>query len=112
MNGKVIFSVLFTGIAAMMVLSIVPAMATTAIGEITWINQADKHGKITLGDDPNTVFQFNIPNDLQEGYTPIKGQTVNFWIDPENSRHAINVGPGNPVPEDECPPDCGGGTGV
>jgi len=38
MNRIVIFTILFTSIATMMVFSILPAMAMSATGEVTWIN--------------------------------------------------------------------------
>jgi len=108
MNRTVIFATLFTAIATMMVFSILPVTASHGVsGEISWINNAEKHGQIIRTDDgSNTQYQFNIPRDLQDGYTAAVGDTVNFGLDPANSRHATDVGFG--TPGGDCPPHCGG----
>jgi len=76
----------------MIVDAIIPAMAVIASGVIVSINNAEKHGVIErTGDGSGTLYQFSIPKDT-DGRTVNVGQEVQFIVDPENSRHATNVG--------------------
>ena len=81
------------GIAVMMTLSVLPAMAEHFAGTIVSINRADNHGTIeqTVG-DVTTLYQFRIPQDLSDSsYSPKVGDSVKFHVDPDNSRHATDV---------------------
>ena len=116
MNKIILASVVF-GIVAMMMLSVLPAMAfhsnpNDVIGKIVFINKADKHGTIehivTDGSGgfttDGTKYQYLIPQDLRfPNDPPSVGDFVNFDIVPENSRHATDVRFSS-----DCPPLCGG----
>ena len=103
MNKTLAITAIALVAVVMVVGTIIPAMAVSATGVIVSINKADKHGVIErTDDDSGTLYQFSIPRDTG-GTVPNVGTVVGFTVDPENSRHATNIGP--PV---TCPPDCGG----
>ena len=55
-------------------------------------------------DGSGTLYQFSIPRDLAvPSNIPNVGDVLFFTVDPENSRHATNVGGCNP----NVPPGCG-----
>ena len=106
------------GIAVMMMLSVLPAMAFHSnpfdvIGEVVFVNKANKHGTIehiVLDGSggfttDGTKYQYLIPQDLRfPDFThPSVGDIVQFSIVPENSRHATDVRFSS-----DCPPLCGG----
>jgi len=101
MSGKAVISALIIGIAAMMIFSIVPAMAGTGQGEITSINKPGTHGKLVRTDDgSNSEYQFQIPQGLaDQNYIPSVGDCITFDINPDPAKKATNVA------------QCGGGGG-
>jgi len=85
--------------------AIIPAMAIRTSGTILSINPSEKHGVIER-DVSGTLYQFSIPRDLAvPSNIPNVGDVVGFIVDPENSRHATDVGGCNP----NVPPGCGSG---
>ena len=63
-------------------------VAVRALGTVVSVNRAENHGVIQREDDgSNTLYQFNVTSVL-----PRVGEFVGFTIDPENSRHATNLG--------------------
>ena len=95
MKGYWVIPVVF-GIALMLTISVLPAMADHPQGEIVWLNPTDKVGKIVKDnhclDNDFAEYVFAIPHDLSDpSYEPKVGDTVHFTINPENSRHVTDV---------------------
>ena len=103
MNKTLAITTLALVAVVMIVSTIIPAMAVITSGVIVSINPSDRHGVIErTDDDSGTLYQFSIPRDLADSSNiPNVGDVLFFIIDPENSRHATNVG--------ICiPPQCNG----
>ena len=99
MNKTMTIAVIALVAVVMGMSTIMPVMAVSASGVIVSINPSEKHGVIERNDGSGTLYQFNILRDTTG--TVQVGDIVVFTVDPENSRHATNVGVCNP-------PDCGG----
>jgi len=69
------------------------ASTTGAVGTVTWINNANKHGKITQTNDAsNKSYQYQIPRDLADpNNAPSVDDCVTFDLDPSKSNAADNV---------------------
>jgi len=64
-----------------------------AIGSVTWINNANKQGKIARTDDAsNKSYQYQIPRDLADpNNAPVVNDCVTFDVAPSKSKVANNV---------------------
>ena len=95
MNKTILLGVLFVGIAALMMFPIMNALAvSTGTGTVTFINKAEKHGKLVRTDVPgNDVYQFQIPQGLDPlcEVPVVVDSTVSFDIDPDQAKVARNV---------------------
>jgi len=96
MYKTILLGILFVGIVSLMMFPIMNAMASDIQGTVTFINKAEKHGKITRTDNSsNDEYQFRIPQDLNTSCEVplVVGGTVSFDIDPDQAKVARNVNP-------------------
>jgi len=92
MKGVWAIPVIF-GIALMLVISILPAMASsTVLGTVVSINPAGNHGMIESDEQVSKLYQFRIPQDLSACTDSFGvGDFVKFQIEQVNTRHATHV---------------------
>jgi len=92
MNKTILLGILLVGIASMMMFPLMNAMASDRQGVVTFVNKADKHGKITE-DLTNEVYQFQIPQGLDPlcAIPVVVDTPVFFDTDPDQAKVARNV---------------------
>ena len=110
--NKIILTSIIVGIAAMMMLSVLPAMAVSAAtGNIKDIhpptNDGTRNGVGFIDGDDGNTYVFHTPRD-NSGKVLAEGDLVFFTLS-ENGKRIESVSLTNPDDPDTCFPPCSGG---